>query len=401
MRPRMKLAGLLLSLSAGFWITGCFTGGIYQIPENESLSKDLTAESSPRVARSQQPEPPDPTFRPPVAPPLTAPPLPPSLPTSNEIRQTNLTSPAKKIRVSIRASVNGKPIFDDEVWQQLPQAALRDVGAMPEPQRTERMAEIYNQSLEAIIDQEVAYQDAVHKLQEGNPKALKELKKIADREFEKRMKSIRESGRVPEAELKEAEYLLKRSQERSLIAGEYMRSRVEAPGKLQASTMAIKDYYDKHLNEFQRLDSVQWQDVFIAVGKKFPNVEAARRYAEDLVAQCRTNEDFVRLMQLDEGDSKFRNGAGLGTVKGQIKPAELEETLFRLKEGEIGPVIALSTGVHIIRVTKREFAGVTLLDEKTQKLIENKIKYQVMEHEQKRIIRELRNRSVIEINKEP
>jgi peptidyl-prolyl cis-trans isomerase SurA len=411
MRPRNKLAGLLLSMSAGFWITGCFTGGIYQIPENESLSKDLTAESSPRVTRSQQAEPPDPTFRPPVAPPftappmtappLTAPPVPPALPSTNEIRQTNLTSPAKKVRVSIRASVNGKPIFDEEVWQQLPQAALRDVGNMPEPQRTERMAEIYNQSLEAIIDQEVAYQDAVHKLQEGNPKALKELKKISDREFEKRMKTIRESGRVPEAELKEAEYLLKRSQERSLIAGEYMRSRVDGQAKYQASIMAIKDYYDKHLNEFQRLDSVQWQDVFIAVGTRFPNVEAARRYAEDLVAQCRTNEDFVRLIQLDEGDSKFRNGAGLGTVKGQIKPAELEETLFRLKEGEIGPVIALSTGVHIIRVTKRDFAGLTPLDEKTQKLIENKIKYQVMEYEQKRIIRELRNRSVIEINKEP
>jgi parvulin-like peptidyl-prolyl isomerase len=413
MRQRMKLAGLFITASAGLWITGCFTGGVYQVPEHESLSGDLSAETTPRVARSQQPEPPDPTFRPPLAPPLQPPPLPPTLPSNptpslpptlpgnSDIKQTNLTAPARKARVTVRAYINGKPIFDEEVWQQMPQAAMRDLGSMPDPQRTERMAEIYNQTLDNIIDQEVAYQDAVNKLKDGNPKALKELKKISDREFEKRMKSIRDSGKVSEAELKDAEFLLKRSQERSLISGEYMRSRIDSWTRLQASHLAVKDYYDKHLNEFQRQDQVQWQDVFIAVGNKFPNVEAARRYAEDLVVQCRTSEDFNRLIQFDEGDSKFRNGAGLGSVKGQIKPAELEETLFRLREGEIGPVVALSTGVHIIRVTKREFAGVMPLDEKTQKLIENKIKNQVAEHEYKRIIRELRTRAVIEVNKEP
>ena len=148
------------------------------------------------------------------------------------------------------------------------------------------------------------------------------------------------------------------------------------------------------------MDSVKWQDVFFALGPKYPTIAQAKRFAEDLIAQCRTNDDFTKLIQFDEGDSKFRNGEGLGSRKGEIKPPELEETLFKLDEGRIGPVIALATGVHIIRVTKREFAGQIPLDVKTQKLIENKIKNKVFEGEYKRIVRELRNRATIEIERQ-
>src|SRR5262249_16983910 len=98
-------------------------------------------------------------------------------------------------------------------------------------------------------------------------------------------------------------------------------------------------------------------------------------------------------------DSKFRNGEGLGTHRGEIKPPELEETLFRLREGDVA-VIPIATGVHVVRVTKRENAGPIPLDAETQKRIQSKIKNQVLEHEHKRIVRELRNRATIEITKD-
>src|SRR5207253_6305316 len=111
MRQGKWIAGLLLGASAGLWITGCFSGGVYQVPGNESLATDLTAETAPRLARSQQLEPPDPKYRPQAAPPL-APPPPQS--GNNGTAQVSLI-PTKNLRVSVRAWVNGKPIFEDEV----------------------------------------------------------------------------------------------------------------------------------------------------------------------------------------------------------------------------------------------------------------------------------------------
>ena len=57
-------------------------------------------------------------------------------------------------------------------------------------------------------------------------------------------------------------------------------------------------------------------------------------------------------------------------------------------------------GVHIFRVLKREYAGLTPLDEKTQLLIRNKLRGDIYEREYKRIVRELKARSTIEIERD-
>ncbi len=396
MRQGKLAAGLLLSTSVGLLVTGCFTGGVYQVPK-ESLATDLTAETTPRVTRLQQADPAAPGFRPPP-PPLSAPPPPPPTGSNGTKQVANIVAP-KTTRINVRAWVNGKPLFDEEVMQQMPPNVMREVSTMQEPQRSERMTEAYNQTLDGLIEQELAYQDAVHKLEVANKKTLEKLFKIASGEADKQLARIRESGRASEEQIKEVEHILRKQTERNLISGEYMRSRALPPAESAANSRMVEEYYRTHLNEFQRLDTVKWQDVFIAVGPKHPTVAAAKRFAEDLVAQCRTNEDFARLIQLDDGDSKFRNGEGLGAHRGEIKPAELEETLFRLKEGQIGPVIELSTGVHMVRLLKREFAGQIPLDEKLQKSIKNKIKSEVYEREFKRIMRELKSRATIEIER--
>lgn len=396
MRQRKLIGGLLIGTSAGLLLSGCFTGGVNQLALHESLATDLTAEAAPRLARAQQADPRVPATpasrQQPAPPPLAPPPLPPA----NGTKQVSLI-PTKNVRVSVRAWVNGKPIFDDEVMQQVAPAVLRSLASTPEPQRSERLTEAYNQALDAIIEQEVAYQDAVNKLKASNKKALDKLKAIVEEKYDEQLRKIREANRATPEQIREIEHILHRQTERNLISGEYVRSRIFPILSQQASHAEVEKYYKEHLNEFQRQDTVKWDDVFIAVGPKYPTVADARRFAEGLIAQCKTPADFAKLLPYNEGDSKFRNGEGAGNRKGEIKPPELEDTLFRLREGIIGPVIEMSTGVHIVRVTKREFAGQIPLDEKTQKLISNKIKQQVFEHEYKRLIRELKGRSTIEI----
>ena len=162
----------------------------------------------------------------------------------------------------------------------------------------------------------------------------------------------------------------------------------------------IREYYDEHKNEFMTVDKIVWQDIFIPTSKNLPTVEDAKRFAEELINKCRAPGDFDQLMVYNEGDSKLRGGEGIGQRRGEIRPAELEEILFKLPEGLPGPVIPYSTGVHLVRVTKRENAGQLPLDDQVQKSIRKKLENQLADREYRRIVRELRTRAVVRVERE-
>src|SRR5262249_10790484 len=148
---------------------------------------------TPRVSRSQQPEPG-------ANDPLLSPDLPPEAlrvaqgPTPGAppaVRQTSLSpsrdkdAPAQpalgKGRVSVRAWVNEKPIFDEEVRTAC-YPYLVEINRLPEPQRTAKQVEVFKRELDQIIDREVIVQDVFRKL-EKNRKVLDKLTASADKEF--------------------------------------------------------------------------------------------------------------------------------------------------------------------------------------------------------------------------
>ena len=403
---RWMTAGLLCVQAAG--LAGCGSTQTAAMPvQRESLAADLAREESPRLARLQQPETPPlkvPAINVPPMPlaPLTQAenpalaPLPttgvPELPSG--AKQISLTGPRPN-KIMVRAWVNGKPVFDDEVMQNIPRSAFQQLAKMSEAQRAEKITELFNQTLDQLVEQEVIYQEAIRKL-EKNRTTLDKLKTLAEEDFEKQLRKIRQSG-VPEDQIKEFQRQMRRSMERSFIAMEYMRSRIFPLINQGIGFQEIKDYYDAHPNEFQKIESLKWQDVFLAVGPQRPTLADARRDAEDLIAQCRTGADFIKLVQYDDGASKFNGGEGLGSRRGEIRPAELEEHLFKLRDGEIGPVVELTTGVHIIRLVSRAPGGQLPLNEAVQNQIRSKLRNQLADREYKRIVRELRGRSVIEV----
>jgi parvulin-like peptidyl-prolyl isomerase len=405
------LRGVLVG-SIGLLLTGCQTGRTANIggPVPGPMMAAVEHEP-PTIARAQLPDPgPPQPFKPSTASktPLPLPPAPANLlTTGNPLLQTSNTIGAQQaaalidgseVRVKIRAWVNGRPIFHDELMQ-IVRPAVHDVMKMPEPQRSEKIAEIFNKALEHLVDDEVMYQDAIKKLEKANKSALDKLKELVEQDYEKQVKRMREGG-VPDEYISGAAHVARRMLERSLISQEYARNRIGAHINQRVTLEEIQNYYKDHLREFEAADKVQWQDVFIAVGPKYPTAAAAKQFAEDLIARCRTPEDFAKVLTYDDGDSKFRGGDGLGQRRGEIRPPELEAMLFQLKEGQIGPVFELPTGVHIFRVVKREYAGQMPLNEQTQRAIRRKLENQVAEREIRQLVRELRERSVICIIRE-
>lgn len=302
----------------------------------------------------------------------------------------------------IRAVVNGEAILDEEVvaaaYQQL-------VGARTEKEK----ADLLDQKLTELIDREVVLQDAVARLgNRGNGKIIKELQGYAEKEFERQWlhRMMRANKFEDPATFKQFLKdngmpldMVKRQWERNFIAMEYMRSRIE-PHLNRIGHLQVAEYYEKHGNEFTIEDSLVWQDLFIA-NATHATPQAARQFAEALLARIRKGEDFAKLAkQYDNGDSSLRDNAeGIGRKRGDIKPAEAEPVLMNMKPGQ-SALVELSFGYHIVKLTEREHAGRRPFDEKVQKEIKDKLRNDVFTIEMKRLVNDLKRRAIIEIASE-
>jgi peptidyl-prolyl cis-trans isomerase SurA len=300
----------------------------------------------------------------------------------------------------IAAVVNGEAVLMEEVEIA---AAQYLASARTEAQR----AEVLKTSLSEVIDREVVLQDAFARLSKGpGAKFLDKLKEVAREEFERQwMQPFMRANHIGgEEELKsfmrahEADFgLFRRQWERRFLFREYMRQRVE-PSLNRVGHEQIVEYYARHPEEFKVEDKVEWQDLFIAAGQH-PTREDARKLAAVLAERVRRGEDFARLAnEFDNGDAKFRGAEGQGSKRGEIRPSEAEAVLWQMRDGEVGPLIELPTGFHVIRLVMRTHAGtLPFNDEKVQKQIRDKLRGEVFEREMKRIIGDLRRKSVIEI----
>ena len=359
-----------------------------------SLAPEITDTSPPSAIRFQAP--PAAIQPPPPLNPDTIIAPPPQLPEHGRVVQASLATRGT-VRVSVRAWVNGRPIFDDEVMHAIG-SEMNRLKSMPEALRAEKFLEMRETALDQLIDSEVMYQDAVKKISQSQAHMLDKLKEYVGQEYDKKLAAWRKAG-MPEGTIREIEPVVRRTLERNLISMEYARSRIKTTIDPRVGLQEVRDYYDAHKNEFQTVDKVAWRDIFIPSGSaNLPNPEDVKRFAEGLLKK-QAPADFDRLMTYNEGDSKLRNGYGLGQLRGDIRPRELEETLFQMKEGAVS-VIPVPHGAHIVRVEKREYKGQMPLDELTHKTIRRKLENQLAEREIKRIVRELRSRAVIYIEKD-
>ncbi len=304
----------------------------------------------------------------------------------------------------IAATVNGEVIFTEEILfaSRGELAALRNV---PEPLHSQRVKEVLASSLSVIIDREVVIQDAFQKLQANDQakKFLDKLKKLAREDFENNwLKKIRAA--TPEAKTEE-EFrellrrdgltleMIRRQWERNYMKMEYLRIRIS--GALdRIGHPQVVEYYEQHPEDFKVEDAVNWQDLFVDASRH-PNREAARSHAQSLVQRARNGEDFLKLVEeFDNGDSKLRQGEGEGHRPGEVSPHEAEAVLFKLKDGDVA-LVEMTNGFHVVRLVKRDRAGVRPFDEKVQKQIKDRLKSETFQREAKRMIADLRRQAII------
>jgi hypothetical protein len=250
---------------------------------------------------------------------------------------------------------------------------------------------------------------AKKQLAKANKKdVLEKVDEEADAQFERWVKQARAGFPSDEAFRK---YLQergtsfegqKRMRRRMYLADQYLHSNVMRYVDRATGHQETYDYYRAHPEEFQRTDSVQWQDVFIDAGdqRKYPTRADAQRKAQELQAQAKAGgtEDFVRLcQQYDDGLAKTKKGAaGLGTRREDISPPEAAAVLFQMRDGDVGPIVSVPAGFHVLRLVKRTHAGMAPFDDEVQKAIREKLRNEVYVRESKRFMDELKESAHIE-----
>jgi peptidyl-prolyl cis-trans isomerase SurA len=311
-----------------------------------------------------------------------------------------------QIAARVRAVVNNRTILDEEV-KAASYHQLLATRSLPEPERAQKQIAIWQAALEQLVDREVILFDAENKLKGPNAKVMEKLQSAASEEFGRQwVRALKQSTGIQnddefKAFLREQGLSLetvRRQWERNFIATEYLKMRVypylEKPGLQQ-----LREYYETHPEQFQVEDNVTWQDVFISIARHGSR-EAAQGVAQDLIRRARAGQDFAKLAkEFDDGDSTLRNGEGIGRKHGEIKPPEAEGYLFQMRDGDIGPIVELSTGFHVIRLVKREYAGRKPFDVQVQIQIREKLRQDIAQREMKKFLNELKKTALIEYSR--
>jgi parvulin-like peptidyl-prolyl isomerase len=294
------------------------------------------------------------------------------------------------------ATVGADNIITDEEVSMMMKQRARDYVMLKGEERERKEKEVYTEELKKLIDRELILTEFLGRVKKNNPGAMDELweqaGKMADshmREMRKAFKIKTEAEFTAELEKQGLPYkLFRRQVERNALMNMFLNTVLK--DKNDAPTLAqVQDYYARHADEFKTGDRIKFQHLFVAVSQ-FDSPAAAKRRAEELWDTARRGADFVQLVkEHGHGDSKLREGAGVGEKRGEIQPPELEKVVWDIKPGNFSAVVPSENGFHVVKVLERDVAGTRPLDEKLQIEIKNKLTDQAIKVERDKLTAQL------------
>jgi peptidyl-prolyl cis-trans isomerase D len=127
----------------------------------------------------------------------------------------------------------------------------------------------------------------------------------------------------------------------------------ELVGNVKVEEQGLKDWFEKNKASYQEPEKRSARHILIQVAKGGAAADdaAARKKAEDVLAQAHAGKDFAKLAEQFSDDlGSKRKGGDLGwSGKGMMVPA-FDDALFALQPGQISSVVKTSFGYHIIKL---------------------------------------------------
>ncbi len=325
--------------------------------------------------------------------------------------EAGLPEPQGAIAAYVIARVNGEPILFQELWTASLGRRLEFKGKVKAEQWPEVEQEIFKAELESLIDRELLLQDAKANIRaQGWEKVREAAEKDFDAEMRKRRQQLSEAQGSSVSEEQLRDFLRKqgtsweeqkRLHERRFVAYEYLRSRLKEKFDLIDRAQML-EYYQKNRKEFEKPERVRWQYVYVDVDHCKDEADAKGRAEEAHAAavKVKREDEWAEIAKKYSHGDEWRKGEGEGTERGQIRPAELENVVFGLKTGEVGPMVELRgsqgvRGYYVLRCVDHTSAGRVPFDEACPE-VRRKLQTKIWQAESSNLVKELRGKAHIE-----
>lgn len=292
------------------------------------------------------------------------------------------------------ARVNGEAIGKDEFERALGNLEAR--AGQPVP--AEKRSEVYR----GLLDEMIAY-----KLLLQESKTLKVT--IPESDIDSRVKQIQNNFPSEQAFTKALSeqhvtlQQLKDDQREQLLVAKVIDTEVNS--RVNVTPKDVDDFYVKNPDKFKEPENVHAAHILIRVP---PQADAgakakARAEAEAIRKQIRGGADFAKLAREKSQDpGSAPNGGDLPAfarakdAPNQAMVPQFEETAFKLKPGEVSPVVETQFGFHIIKMVDHRQARTVPLEEARPQLTQI-LKEQQANDKTVAYINQLKAKSRIEI----
>ena len=123
---------------------------------------------------------------------------------------------------------------------------------------------------------------------------------------------------------------------------------------LDINDSQVKEEYQRYVDEFDTTERKSVSHIMLNINSD-RNKQDAIAVLETTKSRLAEGEDFRALVvEMSEDEGTKDSGGNLGVTDGTLLPAEFEEALSGMNEGEVYGPIELNSSVHLIKLTQRE-----------------------------------------------
>lgn len=248
--------------------------------------------------------------------------------------------------------------------------------------------EIYAEALDQAIDQKILYREGV----------LNDIK-ITDDQLDLRIQRYRDQFENEEQFLKALEEAGEtisdfrervRKQTVALSMGLSKRRLLERDVVISEAELA--QYYQDHIEEFQKPERVKLYRIFVAAEDAPADRAKALAQVQALREELSLGAEFTQLASNHSEGPGADQGGFVGWIeRGELIP-ELEEVAFSLEPGDVSPIIETEFGVMLLKAEEKVEAGLASFDEVRTEL-EPELRREQAGERYERWMSELRKRS--------
>jgi len=123
-------------------------------------------------------------------------------------------------------------------------------------------------------------------------------------------------------------------------------------GKVQVSTDEIKRFYDLRKESFKIPGRIKAREILIKVDPQDPyeKIEEKRKKAEEILEKAKKTKDFASLAKRYSDSNTSSKGGDLGWVQRDTIDELMEKDLFSLRAGELSRVLKGRDGFYIFKI---------------------------------------------------